>query len=215
MSGNAFYHLPGRCIAHGTMLYDFDPAHIARALTPSKAKLESKGVKSVPNRVTCLKKEGIKLSPADFERYMISRLTEGDPYLITETDYREIKEIEAGYYDPSFIRIQGRSSGNGKSRATNGSRHICRTARIEGLGEFCVEYEKDPETGTMTGFRISGDFFMSSDVDEMICRRLDGTPFKAESVSARLDEIRPDSVIPGLSPATLAGLILGDTGVCI
>lgn len=43
VSGNAFYHLPGRSIAHGTMLYDFDPVHISNAITPSKAKLESKG----------------------------------------------------------------------------------------------------------------------------------------------------------------------------
>lgn len=33
VSGNAFYHLPGRCIAHGTMLYDFNPAMMSRAIT--------------------------------------------------------------------------------------------------------------------------------------------------------------------------------------
>ena len=45
VSGNAFYHLPGRSIVHGTMLYDTNLEHMARATTPSDCKLKSKGVK--------------------------------------------------------------------------------------------------------------------------------------------------------------------------
>ena len=41
VSGNAFYHLPGRSIVHGTMLYDTNLEHMARATTPSDSKLKS------------------------------------------------------------------------------------------------------------------------------------------------------------------------------
>ena len=59
-SGNAFYHHEGRSYHHGTLLVDVDTAHMGRYLSPSKAKLASKGVESVRSRVVNLK----ELNPA-------------------------------------------------------------------------------------------------------------------------------------------------------
>ncbi len=59
-SGNAFYRHEGRSYHHGTLLVDVDTDRMGRYLSPSKAKLESKGVESVRSRVVNLK----ELNPA-------------------------------------------------------------------------------------------------------------------------------------------------------
>ncbi len=195
VSGNAFYHIPSRSIAHGTMLYNFDPHHLANAITPDKAKLESKGVKSVPMRVTCLKNEGISLSPAEFNKYMIESLTDGDPYIMTEADIKEVEEIEQGYYDPAYLRIESLK----KDRSLNDSEHMINRTFINGLGEFCVEYDKDLKTETLRNFRISGDFFMKEDVEEKLCRPLEGASYDPAHLRGIIEKINPESVIPGLT----------------
>ncbi len=59
-SGNAFYHHEGRAYHHGTLLIDVDANAMGRYLSPSKAKLQAKGVESVRSRVVNLK----ELNPA-------------------------------------------------------------------------------------------------------------------------------------------------------
>lgn len=54
-SGNAMYAKDGRMTAHGTILFDSDLDEVNNALKPRKAKIESKGIKSVRSRVTNIK----------------------------------------------------------------------------------------------------------------------------------------------------------------
>jgi lipoate-protein ligase A len=58
-SGNAFYQIGQNAYHHGTLLIDVDMDRLSRYLSPSKAKLEAKGVSSVRSRVINLK----ELSP--------------------------------------------------------------------------------------------------------------------------------------------------------
>ncbi len=53
-SGNAFYHNKGRAYHHGTLMVAVDGDKLSRYLSPSKAKLQAKGVESVRSRVVNL-----------------------------------------------------------------------------------------------------------------------------------------------------------------
>ena len=59
-SGSAFYNSRGRSYHHGTLLIRADLCKLERYLTPPKAKLETKGIKSVRSRVINLS----ELSPS-------------------------------------------------------------------------------------------------------------------------------------------------------
>ena len=61
-SGNAFYNSKGKSYHHGTILINADTERMQRYLTPSKAKLETKGVKSVKSRVVNLSELNPKLN---------------------------------------------------------------------------------------------------------------------------------------------------------
>ncbi len=54
-SGNAFYKNGRQAYHHGTLLVDVDMEKLSRYLSPSKAKLQAKGVDSVRSRVVNLK----------------------------------------------------------------------------------------------------------------------------------------------------------------
>ena len=54
-SGNAFYQSGSRSYHHGTLLVDVDMERMGRYLSPSKAKLQTKGVASVRSRVVNLR----------------------------------------------------------------------------------------------------------------------------------------------------------------
>ena len=102
VSGNAFYHMPGRSIVHGTMLFDTDMQHMLQAITPPKQKLTKHGVESVRQRITLLK-EHTDLSIEEFKRFAVERLC-SDTLRLTEEDVRNIETIEREtYLNPEFI----------------------------------------------------------------------------------------------------------------
>lgn len=101
VSGNAFYHLPGYSIVHGTLLYDTDMNHMLHAITPPQTKLDAHGVKSVRQRITLLKEHTTR--PLEEVKTYIREHLCDHSCLLTKEDVEAITNIEKEYLNPSFI----------------------------------------------------------------------------------------------------------------
>lgn len=101
VSGNAFYHIPGHSIVHGTMLFDTDMQHMLNAITPPTAKLDKHGVQSVRQRITLLR-EHTDLTIDAFCTYIRQLLCDRTLEL-TRDDLQAITSIEQEYLNPIFI----------------------------------------------------------------------------------------------------------------
>lgn len=103
--GTAFYHIPGRSIVHSTMLYDTNMNHMLNAITPSQEKLQSKGIKSVRQRITFLK-DHTSLSLDEVKSIVRTTLCEGE-LILSQADIEGIEQLEQTYLRKEFInRIQ-------------------------------------------------------------------------------------------------------------
>ena len=104
VSGTACYHLPGRSIVHATLLYDTCMEHMLQAITPSKEKLQSKGIQSVRQRITLLK-DHTSLSLDELKAFIRATLCEGER-ILTVDDVAAIAQLEQTYLKETFIHLQ-------------------------------------------------------------------------------------------------------------
>ena len=108
VSGNACYSTSTGCIVHGTLLYDTDFTEMERAITPSKEKLDSKGIKSVRQRVANLKEFGVDFSFDDLRTRVVDYFC-NESLLLSTSQLNEVLEIEKTYLDENFIKYGRRN----------------------------------------------------------------------------------------------------------
>ncbi len=172
VSGNAFYHVPGRSIVHGTMLFDTNMEHMLNAITPSREKLTSKGVESVRSHITTLR-EHLSMDIEDFKRHVRETLCDGEIRL-TAADVAEIERITQAYLEPSFLM--------GK----NPRHEVECGGRIEGVGSIHVSLEL--QHGAVRDLHLTGDFFpLRNGVREVMLDKLCGVKPEANALRAALD----------------------------
>lgn len=101
ISGNAVYHVPGRTIAHGTLLHDVNMDHMTNVLTPPTEKLAKNGVQSVRQRITQLK---------DYTPLTIHQIADNlrnticnNTIVLNDEDIRQIEQIEKEYLDMAAL----------------------------------------------------------------------------------------------------------------
>ncbi len=181
VSGNAFYHMPGRCIVHGTVLYDTDMVNMVGAITPSDAKLLSKGVASVYQRVALLK-DYTDLSLEEFIQHVRQTLCNGE-LVLSLRQVAEIEEMEQEYLSDEFIY--------GK----NPRYTIVRRRRIERVGE--LEARIEVKNGIIKSVNLMGDYFLMGDLDEGLLKKLRGVPLEYEALRRALPD-RIDDIIMNL-----------------
>ncbi len=171
VSGSAFYHIPGRCIVHGTMLYDTDMTNMVGAITPDDAKLLSKGVKSVRQRIALLK-DYIDLDIDTFKQLARDTICR-NTLMLTADDVAAIEELETEYLSDSFIY------GN------NPKYSLVNKRRIEGVGE--LEARIEIKNDIIREVNLLGDFFLVGDLDALL-KKLKGCRRNREYLSAVLPD---------------------------
>ena len=190
VSGNAFYHLPGRSIVHGTMLYDTNMQHMVASITPSDDKLVSKGIQSVRQRIAFLK-DYTSLNINEMKSFVKENLCT-EEVMLTADDVRNIEELEQEYLDPNFIF------------GTNPLYSVVRKRRLEGVGE--LELRMEVKGNRVRHLNLLGDFFVIGDLNRLL-QRIQGCELTEAALSQAIpDDI--DMVIRGLHKQQLIDLLV-------
>ena len=194
VSGTAFYHIPGRNIVHGTMLFDTDMDNMTRSIPPPGEKLASNGVDSVRRRVALLK-DYIDVSIDDFKVDIRRTLCDGE-HVLTQADVEEIERIEREVYlSPDFIY-------------GNNPRHtLTRRRRIDGVGE--LEALIDVKGTVIKSVTLNGDFFVTGDVDGGLLACLNNVVLTREAVALALPDHTEDYIM-NLRKEDFVDLLCGD-----
>ena len=178
-SGNAQYLRDGRCLHHGTILFDTNLETAAESLLPSGDKLQSKGIASVRSRITNVRehlatttctlsefKEKLKLAVlgSDFTQY---HLTEADLSAVAKLQTERYATWDWNFGSSPRFSLQ-------KSR------------RIDGCGK--IELHLDVKNGLIEALRFFGDFFGSRETSE-IAAKLVGCRLEVFALREVLDGI--------------------------
>lgn len=107
-SGNAFYQNRTHAYHHGTLMVDVDKDKLGRYLSPSKAKLEAKGVTSVRSRVVNLAELNPALTIAIMRAYMAEAFCKvygmvAEPLTLTDADFNTIEKVTEEYASWEYL----------------------------------------------------------------------------------------------------------------
>ena len=193
VSGNAFYHIPGHSIVHGTILYDTNMENMVGSISPNNEKLISKGVESVRQRVALLK-DYTNLSLDEFKAFAVQQLC-NETRTLTEQDIMEIENLEKEYLTHEFIY------------GHNPRYSIIKKHRLEGVGEFEIRIELKNEI--IKQINMMGDYFLVGDIDNRLLLPLRNVPYTKESVEKALPN-RVDDIILNLDKNELIEMIFND-----
>ena len=193
VSGNAFYHIPGRSIVHGTMLYDTNMEHMMSAITPSREKLTSKGVQSVRSHITTLR-EHLSMDIESFKHHVREAMCDGAIQLTTD-DVAEIDRLTLPYLEPTFLW------GNDPRC------ELTRGGRIDGVGSIHLNMEL--RHGALHDLHLTGDFLpLCSDVREVLLGKLRGVKLEANDLRLALADSDARQWILNLTNEQLISLLL-------
>ena len=190
VSGNAFYHIPGHSIVHGTMLYDTNMENMVGSISPNNEKLISKGVESVRQRIALLK-DYTNLTVDEFKAFTVQHLC-NETLPLTEQDITEIENLEKEYLTHEFIY------------GHNPRYSIIKKHRLEGVGEFEIRIELKNQI--IKQINMMGDYFLVGDIDNRLLLPLRNVPYTKESVEKALPN-RVDDIILNLDKNDLIEMI--------
>lgn len=199
-SGNAQYYRKGRLMHHGTLLYDSNLDVLGRALDVPADEIESKGIRSVPSRVTNIKPHMRESATVETFRDCLRRfLFQEHEGLMTECGLHSTElEMAKTLCDTKYALWDwnyGRSPDSS----------IRKKRRIEGCGT--IEAYMDVEKFTIRRLAFHGDYFGHED-SQMLAQQLIGCPLEEDELHHRLAGLPVSSYFHNLSEEKLIALIL-------
>ncbi|MEI4529425.1 lipoate--protein ligase [Priestia megaterium] len=179
ISGNAQFSTKGRMFSHGTLLFDSEIENVVSALKVKKDKIESKGIKSIRNRVANISEFlEQKVTVEEFREMLLRYIFDGEEniteYKLTEKDWETIHQI-------SKERYQSWEWNYGKSPKFN----LQHSHRFP-VGQIDVRLEVNK--GKIDACTIYGDFFGVGDVQE-VQEKLTGVRYEKASIEQALEDI--------------------------
>ncbi|MEG8976019.1 lipoate--protein ligase [Priestia megaterium] len=179
ISGNAQFSTKGRMFSHGTLLFDSEIENVVSALRVKKDKIESKGIKSIRNRVANISEFlERKVTVEEFREMLLRYIFDGEEniteYKLTEKDWETIHQI-------SKERYQSWDWNYGKSPKFN----LQHSHRFP-VGQIDVRLEVNK--GKIDACTIYGDFFGVGDVRE-VQEKLTGVRYEKASIEQALEDI--------------------------
>lgn len=176
-SGNAFYHSKGKAYHHGTVLVDTDGDKLSRYLSPSKAKLQAKGVESVRARVVNL----CELLPGLTCQRMGAELTAA---------FERVYGMQARAIDPSALdwtRIEALQARNASADWLYGPRLPLSFECEERFAWGGVQLQMQVESGVVVQAKVYSDA-MDWDLAPALERALAGSRFLLKELQNRVQE---------------------------
>ncbi|MGI6781555.1 MAG: lipoate--protein ligase [Acholeplasmataceae bacterium] len=149
-SGNAYYQTKDGKVLHGTILFNTDLEKMAQVLTPTKEKLESKGVKSVRSRVTNLSNL-LNIDRDEFVRLLQNYLNTNEEKLTEEED-QIIKQYQKDFETFNWIYQD----------QLNYNQIISKRFHF---GEVVLNFNLD--NNKIVNIKILGDFFEKNEIVEL------------------------------------------------
>lgn len=183
-SGNAMYTTNGRMTAHGTLMFNSEIDAVVDALKPNKAKLESKGIKSVRSRVTnimpYLDEAYQGFSTRQFREKIIRFVFDVDDladvkeYKLTDEDWQNIAEFRDKY--------------TGNWEWNYGKSPEFDVERGKRLSIGTVDTKMNVRKGHIQTIKIYGDFFGKGEISD-VEEKLVGVPYSTEGIKEALEDI--------------------------
>src|SRR5699024_6564844 len=152
ISGNAQFSTKGRMFSHGTLMLDSEIEHVVAALNVNKAKITSKGIKSIRSRVANISEFlDEKITMETFKEMILKYIFDVEDvkdvprYELSDEDWDNIREISEERYNNWNWNF-------GKSPSFN----IQQSHKFDsGL----VDVRLDVKKGIIENCKIYGDFF--------------------------------------------------------
>lgn len=180
ISGNAQFILENSICHHGTLLFDVDLSKLSKVLIPNKLKMESKGIKSIRQRVTNIKEELRKINVDMSSNIFLEKLA--DFFISSGYQFNELPETE---FKNELSELKNIRSSEEWIFGKNPEFKVSNEAKYDG-GILKIQY--NVKSNKFLNIVFEGDFLSSKNVQELE-EKIVGMEYKKSVFSDFLDSI--------------------------